>query len=79
MFQNSKNWTKAGPQACPKPLRFCPDYISLPTEGVFLNFFDMINIDIYGFSRKFEPDRIVQSVRRLATDVCLTADPGVAS
>ena len=35
---------KAGPQACPKPLKFCPDYISLTSEGIVLIFFDMINI-----------------------------------
>ena len=28
---------------------------------------------------KFEPGRVAQSVTCLATDACLTADPGVAS
>ena len=46
--------TKAGPQACPKSLKFCLYYISLPTEGIVLKFFDMINIEKYGFARKFE-------------------------
>ena len=31
--------SKAGPWACPKPLKFCPDNISLTTEEIVLNFF----------------------------------------
>ena len=38
--------SKAGPWACPKPPKFCPDYFSLTTEGIVLNFFDIIVIDI---------------------------------
>ena len=29
---------KAGTRACPKPLNFCLDYISLTTEGIVLIF-----------------------------------------
>ena len=40
--------SKASPLACPKPPKLCPDYFSLTTEVIVLNFFlDMINIDIY--------------------------------
>ena len=31
--------SKAGPQTCPKPPKFCPDYSSLTTEGIVLIFF----------------------------------------
>ena len=37
---------KAGPRACPKPSKFCPDYFSQTTEVIVLIIFDMINIDI---------------------------------
>ena len=35
--------SKASPQACPKPPKFCPDYSSLTTEGIVLIFFDLID------------------------------------
>ena len=28
--------SKAGPLACPKPLKFCPVYFKLTTEGMVL-------------------------------------------
>ena len=31
--------SKADPRACPKLPKFCPDYFSLTTEGIVLNFF----------------------------------------
>ena len=31
--------SKAGPGACPKPLKFCPENILLATEGIVLRFF----------------------------------------
>ena len=37
--------SKAGPGACPKLPKFSPEYFSLTTKGIVLNFFDMINID----------------------------------
>ena len=43
--------------------------------------FTLVCGDTYGwkFSFKLEPGRVAQSVTCLATDACLTADPGVAS
>ena len=38
--------SKADPRACHKPPKFCQDYFSLTTRGIWLNSFDMINIDI---------------------------------
>ena len=43
-----------------------------------------LNLELYNSRRleciiKFVPGRIAQSVTCLATDACLTADPGVAS
>ena len=40
--------SKAGPLACPKSPKLCPDYFSLTTEVIVLKIFlDMINIDVY--------------------------------
>ena len=36
--------SKAGPRACQKLRNFVCDYFSLTTEGIALNFFDVINI-----------------------------------
>ena len=34
---------------------------------------------LFGWDQKVKPGRVAQSVTFLATDACLTADPGVAS
>ena len=38
--------SKVCPGVYPKPPKLCSDYFSLATEGIVLNLFDMINVDI---------------------------------
>ena len=59
----------------------------LPNAQVVQIFIDNVHLDnnrpfphsIQTFSHRFMPGGVAQSVMCLATDACLTADPGVAS